>query len=220
MIRLLALGALAAAGAFAAPTSAQAVCETTGFASPAEAAYARGVVNTTWGITCLEARNVYRHYPNWRNALPHHWVYTATPSGPSPAVVDELDAEAAYPARDCVIHSRVRAETFLGVWVVHLDMWKDWDYDGWRVYPRAVRTEPYVDASVLTYDGIVDSSDGYSKIGGSSFAKHTSHRIGKFSGSFPVVGGWGANPHAWIWGQYNGDWATPNDTGLADCRDD
>ena len=88
MLRTLILGALAAAGAVAAPAPAEAVCETTGFASPTEKAYVTGVVNTTWGITCLEARNVWRNYPVKREQSRHHWVYTARRPGPSPAIVE------------------------------------------------------------------------------------------------------------------------------------
>ena len=164
---------------------------------------------------------MYRNYPVKREELPHHWVYTASASGPVTGDRRGREHGAVPRPRLRVIHSRVRAETFLGVWVVFMDMFKDFDYDGWRVFPRSVRV------------GRTSRRTGSPSTGWSLAPRRTpvaDRRLPVRSAHVasdrqvlradPGRRRGGANPHAWSYGKFNGDWATPNDAGLADCKDD
>ena len=215
-MRRLLIGVVALS-AVAVPARAQAVgpCDgVVGFASPTEAAYVNGVVKTTWGVTCLEARNVFRNRPWVRDQAPHHVSYEGTAFEPSDAFVEGAIV------RSCTVTSTGRVKSWLGVTLVTLKMVQKWRYDGNRVFIDSTTLHPDVSVAIYAYDGVVNSIDDWIANNGSPFWGHTTERMGRFTGTLGPFGDFGMNPRVVISVEADGNWSTLNDRGLPGCEDD
>lgn len=205
----------------AAPAHADA-CSDLSFASAAEEAYVQNVTAVTWGVTCLEARNVYRNYPSLKENTPHHITWSATAFEPSDVAI--AGAALPVPVQSCRVTTTARVRNLFGATLVSVSMSQWWDYNGTRVWPEAPRIVPNtgsgVPSIIYSWDGIVTDNDWYTGNSVSPYYTHSTERFGKFSGTAGPFGSFGTNPRMLISKQANGDWATLNDWGLAGCEDD
>ena len=193
-------------------------CTSTAFASPTERAYVQQVTATTWGVTCLEARNAFRNNAFARDRAAHHIVYEGTSFEPSDAFTSEL---LPVPVRSCTVTTVGRIKSWLGVTLVTFKMSQRFEYNLTRVWPDPVKITPITDSPIYAYDGVVNAVDTWiGKAGVSSFWGHTSERLGRFTGTLGPFGEFGVNPRVVISKEADGNWSTLNDRGLPGCEDD
>lgn len=216
------LAALVAAAAIPIGSSAASAdaCTTTAFASPTEKAYVQQVTATTFGVTCLEARNAFRNNAFARDRAAHHIVYEGTAWEPSDAFVASSEL-LPVPVRACTVTTTARVKSWLGVTLVTFKMSQRFEYNLTRVWPDVVKITPVTDSPIYAYDGVVNDVDTWiGKAGVSSFWGHTSERMGRFTGTLGPFGEFGVNTRAVISKEADGNWSTLNDRGLPGCEDD
>ena len=97
-----------------------------------------------------------------------------------------------------------------------------WEYDYHRVYPtnEAQLFPDLTNSGSIAqwyFSGVALEQDYYTDDGGPYI--HISYRVSRFQGGgLPRVGSYGASLGTWIAKAWNGDWATGNRRGLADCK--
>lgn len=193
------------------------------FANDTEKLWVQRVTSFTTNLTCLEARNIYRNYPAWRDEIPGNMIGEAGVKV-SPAIAE---AEAAGATITCTVWTRnkYRAPVIpFGdhvLWSVYME--QSWGYDNQKV---VWYSDPIIRTDTTT--------NGFRwRAGGAPWGQNwwepADRRIKLWTDRnqpmeswaiHPSIGGVGSVSYIWNWKQWNGDWATSHDTGLAGCRDD
>jgi hypothetical protein len=218
------LAALIATGVAVVPARVQAdACSGITFANDTEKLWVQRVTTWTTNLTCLEARHIYRNYPGWRDEIPGNMV-SASGVVASPALAEARTAGATI---TCTVWTRnkYRAPVIpFGdhvLWSVYME--QSWGYNNntvvWVSDPL-IRTDTTT-AGFRWRAGGAPWGQSWWVPADRRLQHHTDRNQPMESWAIhPTIGGVAAVSYVWNWKQWNGDWATTHNQGLAGCRDD
>jgi hypothetical protein len=221
-LRLL-LTALIATGVAVVPGRAEAdACSGINFANDTEKLWVQRVTAFTTNLTCLNARYIYRNHPSWRDEIPGN-VINASGVRVSPAFAE---AEAAGATVTCTVwtQNKYRAPIIpFGdhvLWSFYME--QSWGYNNstvvWVSDP-IIRTNKTANGFRWFADGAPWGQSWWVPAD-RRLQHHTDRNQKMTSQSIPNIGQTHSVSYLHNWKQWNGDWATTHDQGLAGCRDD
>jgi hypothetical protein len=188
------------------------------FRSLAERRWVRHVVSSTWGITCDEARRIYRRRPDLRAKMPYSASSTSFATiSPSPAATTDGGTASTH---RCTVTTIYRRKNWVGLTLFSMRMKQTWDYNYSRV-TAAYTPQMFPDTTTLgsvlwNFRGFAHAEDYYHD---DSFRFHDSKRWSNFGGgTIGNIGDFGSTLYTKISKAYNGDWATQNKAGVPDCK--
>ena len=219
------LAGLVTAGVAVVPAKVHAdTCSGITFANATEQDWVQRVTTWTSNLTCSGARNIYRNQPSWRDEMPGSVVATAGVVA-SPAIAGS-EAEAAGATLTCTVWTRNRYRAPIVpfgdhvLWTFYME--QSWGYNNstvmWVSDP-ITRTDKTANGFRWFTDGAPWGQSWWNPAD-RRLQHHTDRSQKMTSQSIPAIGGVSSVAYLHNWKQWNGDWATSYDTGLAGCRDD
>jgi hypothetical protein len=222
-LRLLLLASMAAAAVAVMPGRAQAdTCSGITFANATEQDWVQRVTTWTSNLTCSNARYIYRNQPSWRDEMPGSMVATAGVVA-SPAVAEAAEAGATL---TCTVWTRNRYRAPIipfgdhVLWTFYME--QSWGYNNstvvWVSDP-ITRTDKTANGFRWIADGAPWGQSWWVPAD-RRLQHHTDRNQKMTSQSIPNIGLVSSVSYLHNWKQWNGDWASSHDQGLAGCRDD